>query len=46
MLTAIATKIYWEYKAKVESSEFSMDDFDKVMSKVDIQATKEEHLKK
>lgn len=46
MLTAIANKIYWEYKAKVESTEFSMDDFDKVMSKVDIQAIKEEHLKK
>lgn len=46
MLTAIANTIYREYKAKIEISDFALEDFDKVMNKVDIQAIKEEHLKK
>lgn len=40
MLTAIANTIYTEFKIRIESAEFSMEDFDKVMSKIDIQAIK------
>lgn len=46
MLAAIACTVYREYKIKMQSPDFSMEDFDKVMGRVDIQAIKETQLKK
>lgn len=46
MLSAIACTVYREYKARAQHPDFSMEDFDKIMGKVDIQTIKETHLKK
>jgi|JI6StandDraft_1071083.scaffolds.fasta_scaffold145578_3 hypothetical protein len=46
MLAAIACTVYKEYKARAQLPDFSIEDFDKVMGKVDIQSIKEAQLKK